>query len=381
MARPKECPYCYREVDPAECDIITLTETDDQGNFVVIKSAQDRQKGGIFRGKQSVSLDGREMTEKLAALQCPGCKKPLPHRFEEIEQFIIAIIGDVGSGKSHYIAALINELKREAGQKTIRYARFSAASPEIEDRYQADYYIPLFKKKHQLPHTSVATETMNYPLIYQMRLLGKSSHDSVKTIYLLFYDAAGEDYKNQVRMVQYSRYVLRASAIIILADPLSMPGIVDALPPEQQPDPDSLSSFTPSERAYQIIETFERAKSLPEGSLLETPVAITISKADLLEYVGGLGHNYTFLQKPTYQDKLSDQLFQKVNDEVKELLQQHGDSGLLHLSEEFVNTCFFAISATGSSPDDQGNFNAIKSNRCLDPLFWILWKLGVTELV
>jgi hypothetical protein len=49
----------------------------------------------------------------------------------------------------------------------------------------------------------------------------------------------------------------------------------------------------------------------------------------------------------------------------------------VHSTQLFQNTSFFAVSATGWPVDSQAKYPAIEPVRVLDPLLWVLAKIGV----
>jgi len=67
-----------------------------------------------------------------------------------------------------------------------------------------------------------------------------------------------------------------------------------------------------------------------------------------------------------------------VDDEVRELLRRYDGNALLRASQAYTDAGFFAVSATGSSPQDD-HYPVVKPLRCIDPLVWLLAKLGVIQ--
>src|SRR5258707_5553219 len=76
---------------------------------------------------------------------CPNCHFELPYDIGQIEQKIIAIIGARYSGKSHYIASLINRLERVVAPSF--QMNLQMVGNETEERWTRDFYTPLFVKK------------------------------------------------------------------------------------------------------------------------------------------------------------------------------------------------------------------------------------------
>ncbi len=129
------------------------------------------------------------------------------------------------------------------------------------------------------------------------------------------------------------------------------------------------------------MRTFKQSERMNQQEMVKTPIAITISKSDLLKYAAARGNQAAlYLYDNTYSNQLDLPKFRVISEQVERLLRDWGDTRLLRSSKQFENVSFFAVSATGWSPDDQGNFPPLEPKRCLDPLLWALWKLNVIDL-
>ena len=85
---------------------------------------------------------------------CPSCHSTLPSTIADYEDYIFAVIGAKNTGKSHYIALLIDRIKNEIGNAYNCFLK-----PENDDtirRYKEDFYNPLFKDKQTLRVTQSA---------------------------------------------------------------------------------------------------------------------------------------------------------------------------------------------------------------------------------
>ncbi len=69
-----------------------------------------------------------------------------------------------------------------------------------------------------------------------------------------------------------------------------------------------------------------------------------------------------------------------IDAEVKQLLKDFGEYTLLQSTARFSKSKFFAISATGHAPGQNGLYPAIDPCRCLDPILWILYQLGIVQV-
>lgn len=370
------CPFCGITFHPGECAIVA------KQNRTVLYTPQIAVGNAkkIFTRSWLEPLNKPEYFQQLAARQCPQCGELLPPNIENTSSVTIAIIGDTFSGKSHYIAAAVHQLKETFLQSSDRYMRFVSLSHDVEEQYQQDYFKPLFEMKQPLNQTKQAATPINKPLIYELVMQTSAATDYVRRANMLIYDASGEDIANQDRLVQFKQYILHADAIIFLADPWSMPGIVNQLPYHLRPDPAAITGRKSADVLNWVIQMFERSKGLSAGARLSLPIAITLSKSDLLRFlpVPG-GYHFRFLSNPPYNGTVNVQDLYTVNDEVKAIIGHFGDRSLLSATARFDNVAYFATSATGWSPDAQGLYPSITPFRCLDPILWILWKLRIVD--
>lgn len=322
-------------------------------------------------------LAGRKNVLAQALRQCPNpnCQKRLPFNIEYVEDNItIAVIGDSFSGKSHYIATTIKQLKDGQIPPELGLSNFAASASGIDDRYRNDYYDPLFKRGEPLQTTHQATNPVDDPLIYEMCIASKR-------VNFLFYDASGEDIANIDTRVQNKPHILNARAIIFLADPWSMPGFVNQLAHHLRPDPRYLTGRTATDVLNRVIGVFKRASNQMRETQFSLPVAIAFSKSDLIPYLRTRSNDprYLALADLQYPSRLNSKESDDIHAVVRQLLLEVGENSLVAMENTIARLNFSAISATGSSLNDQGKYSQIEPNRCLDPLFWVLRELKVVE--
>jgi len=369
------CFYCDQLFYPGECAIVSSR------TGKMLRDAKSSAGGRLILP----SLEGAQYAREQALRQCPHCGKGLPRNFEQVKNHTIAIVGDLASGKTHYLTSCIQQLMQRGTWQVIGCSKI-VGQGDSDTRYYKDYYAPVYVRHEQFsltPQGALSTPNALYtidPLIYEVVFAARSRLQPAKSVNLMFYDSSGEDIAQEQRMILFSHYILRASAIIFLADPLAMHSLVDKLPHNHSMLPGTDRRFSPSTVLNRVIQTFEQNLGLKPGAKLQTPIAIAVSKSDLLEYVT----SYTttkplFLSDTTLGNKLDPIIFGTIDREVRDLLQHVGDKELLPSTSSFVNTSFFAVSPTGWPADQTGKFPRIEPRRCLDPLLWALWKLRVIE--
>ncbi len=357
----RACPSCGKEYYPGNCAIVTSNPSFKREE---LKKATKNFISRLF----VTSLTGRAYTKQMARFQCPHCKNLLPRS----DTFTIAIVGDIQAGKSHFIASCINLLKKHETWQVLGCSRV-VGQDTTDQRYYAEYYEPVYIHQEQINPTRRAGTEILEPLVYEIVFREKARGSSPKSITLLFYDSSGEDLNRPDRLVTYGHYVLDAGAVIFLADPLLMPGVVKELPSSLQPPP-PLNRMRTYDVLNRVIQTLEQSKGLKPGEQLNIPIAITLSKSDLLRIIR---HDALFLKPAVLRNRIDLQEFAIIDREVRELLQEFGDNELLTTSETFKEKIFLAVSPTGWSPDGSGKFPKIEPLRCFDPVLWAFWKLGI----
>jgi hypothetical protein len=109
---------------------------------------------------------------------------------------------------------------------------------------------------------------------------------------------------------------------------------------------------------------------------LGIPIAITLSKSDILKELVGVTARPRFLMPPAYHPQAVINDFTIVSREVSSLIDKYQEKSLLNATRTLPNVSYFAISATGFSKDAQNKYPDVEPLRCLDPLLWILWRIG-----
>jgi len=368
------CPSCFEEIFFGECKIVS---------GITGEVLQEPSKGPLARIKVK-PLNSPKYTLELAHRACPKCAYLLPPNVEDVPSLTLAVIGDTFSGKSHYIAALIHQIKADWMGNIDGFVRFTCLTPEVEGTYMRDYFEPLFTNKQAIAPTQPATKMTADPLIYKL-IVSPSPKHPPKTVNLIIYDTSGEDFTRPDRLVQVARFIFNTGGFVFVADPVKIPHIFTKLPHFLRAGLQSALKPSEEHRPADILNTtislWERYHKHPDGSSLnDIPIAVMVSKADLLKYLyPSNNYNYTFMTNPQYSSSLNLGDINRVDQEVKDLLNTYQQGDLLTTTNRFKRVKFFATSATGEPPDATGHFTKVEPCRCLDPLLWILYQCGVIK--
>jgi GTPase SAR1 family protein len=330
------------------------------------------------------SADGRKLQARCPDCKgdttrrlCPHCHSRLPVHFGKVDGRLIAMIGAKQSGKTVFMTVLIHELMHRIGR--VLDAAIVGSDDETRRSFDRDYDQRLYQE-HSLPDTTrpVAARAQRRPLVFrltlQQRRLARFSSAREKHTILSFFDTAGEDLTTSESVDLNVRYLSNADGIILLLDPLQMPGArVQALPDTILPD-DSGGFERPLNVLTRVTELLREKLSDPTQKI-RTPVAVVFSKLDALEHTFSPGTALTRVPALGAQFDTAGSL--AVHRQVQALLDDWDgpliDQLMRHNYEHFR---YFGVSALGGLPVDPRTVGEIRPHRVHDPFFWLLSRFG-----
>jgi len=308
---------------------------------------------------------GRRLTQKL----CPN-KDILPFTAGKQDSIIIGIIGAKYSGKSHYIASLVHQLEGQVGKNF--HAALLPVTETTQQRYKNEFYEPLFRNNLELPVTIGTPE----PLLYDMSVKKNKKQLSVT---MAFYDTAGENFNNQEEVQRMLKYLRVASGIIFLIDPLQFPIVRDSLP-DSVPLPDQDQMEDSKEIISRVLKELENGKVVESTEKLQTPVAVVLTKCDVLKDHGLVDSNCLWNSNQGHIDYYNYKYHNDMNGFMGEYLMKWNLASYNAVTTRFVQHAFFGVSATGCASDKTTRqYQYIKPFRVEDPVLWLLAELGVIE--
>jgi len=299
---------------------------------------------------------------------CPACHSELPPVHGNVKNQIIAVVGSRASGKSNYIGVVINQLRRRYAPDLLFTLR--ALGDDTADRYKAVYYSPIFEQRTVLaPTTSImADPRVRIPLVYRLEF---RKGYTIRGINMVLFDTAGEDMnKQRIMGSPHYRYIVSASAIIFLINPLNFDAV------QHQMDKD-LPSGMIAEGAQpdEIVDHFVNIVGLPPGRKIPIPVVFAFTKCDMLRNI--VDRSTTFMKDSYHDGAFNRSEFNEADEEVRSHLAAWGQRDLINkVDMYFKHYAFAAISSFGGCPTKDLRINSISPVRVGDPFLWILWKLG-----
>jgi hypothetical protein len=360
------CPFCFKRYHPSECAVVSGLDGSE------LLPARTKMKE-FFRKVMGQPLGG-DLYDRLPRYQCPNpaCLKVWPKDVELAENHIIAIVGATCAGITTYITSLIHALMSiQPAQQAMGVLRIGPLSEDVEKAYSF-YHEELIVNHRAFMGTvpALLKGGIDPPLIYRLHF--PPGAVVRRPVYLYFYEKGGYITEEQ-SLVEYSKYLFHASAIIFLADPFCMPNIKKHIHKAYWPM--MVGRTHPADILYNLVKLYEsrlRAK-------LTISIAVTVSKSDMLRFADPNKQTCLFdtpgYCRPDIAGPLRrqewEQEWQRVDQDTRRILQLCGEGQHFAWLEPYEKVSFFAMAATGHPPTpgtcDYPGFDPI---RVLDPLLW-----------
>jgi len=402
--RKVTCPFCFEQFHLVDTPRRLTTYAGDRekdlriAEFLSIGNASAPELGPLVTsgngflsrlvGRFYVSSGWQANSKRI----CPNCHMFLPNATAngQLSSDIVAVWGARSSGKSNYFGVLLNALERryadEVGFGIYDQESFSVGTmkPVTSKQLYRERYGNLFntqtRRAIDQTFSAASNKSARIPLIYRLEFpmrpvdYLRRPFARVKAMDLVIFDAAGEDMGDATMLDQFYRYVLSASGLIFIIDPLQFPAIRSQLSDEVKQRFQAIE-IEPAEVVARVITLFETRGGLKAGGRIRVPVAFAFSKSDGLK-------SFVHPSSQILRDSRHDGGFnlpdcQRVSEEVEECIREWDDSQLLNLvRRKFSHYCFFALSALGQWPAADLSIQPVAPRRVADPLLWLLWKRG-----
>lgn len=312
---------------------------------------------------------------------CPHCHNALPVEMIEKGSEIISIIGGPASGKSNYIVTLLQQLKKYSSKLGLIVTLQSVGRNDNEktiNMYKKGYE-DIFEHKTAVPKTQAGSK--HIPWIVRLE-----SVSTKKAVYLVFYDTAGENFVDQEEIKRNTTYFLESKAVVVLFDTLAVPKIKEMLKEKNIENNDTESKYGDT------LNTIKNIIDSGNSDLKKRPFAFVFSKFDAVvdnsESLGcdvscflsdGKFANSSFVKTGVVSLSELDTNSNTISSYLKS--EEIWDEDSLQNDIETIwgkNSHFFGVSALGAMTDATKEIQAEKVQpiRVLDPLTWILIKLG-----
>ena len=408
------CPYCFEEFDNSEawyqCE---SEERNSDGEYRCRRVTSDGydkywhgedlpmryvwpQKSGFLSRFSGPKLDAKKCPQcgyNSRRFVCPHCFNWLPTEMIENGAEIISVIGSPSSGKTNYIVSLIHQLRKYGYKLNLQVIPTQVYRDGHKEESTQNLYkkldTQLFTDKTVLQKTS--DKKTDIPWIFHL-----SQPSTGKSIYLVFYDTAGEKFQQDIS--NKAMYMKKSSGVIIILDTLSIDYVQDILKEK------GLQGLGGVSANYEDIQTaLHNFKTESGTSIEDKPYAFVFSKFDaIIDNKADLGFD---AEAFVVGNKKKDSSFIKTGtldldniDDTSEAIEEnlYGQWELGTLADYAHNWSakkgvydpnnpnnkykFFGVSAFGAMPDESGTLEKVEPYRVMDPLIWLLHKLGQFDI-
>ncbi|WP_050024925.1 hypothetical protein [Verrucomicrobium sp. BvORR034] len=304
---------------------------------------------------------------------CPHCHDELPATasdyFDGLRPLSLAIIGAKEAGKSHFIAVLVEWIKRSPQFNW----HIRPLNDETIDRYRSEFYGRVFNDKLVIDGTQSGRThgPTTRPLLFKLSV--KRGNRRPEVVILSFYDTAGEDLNAEDVMSRVNKYIYKSDGIILLMDPLQLTGVRETLPsslhlPQQNGNVEDIISRT--------ANLIHKAWDLPERKDIPIPLAVAFTKIDTL--LPTLPPDSALRHPSKHVGSFSQAEFDDLHGEMQACLHDWKAHGVRSQVEgNFPEHGYFGISALGCNPGSSNQIPEVNPIRILDPLVWHLGRRGI----
>ena len=404
MGKKILCPYCYTKFDnnevQVECENIAILVN---GELVCKKHidtkfsnhwGKELETHNIYRPKLgffSFLTSYKPKPEQCPTcghpsqkFVCPNCHNWLPKEMIEKGAEIISVIGGPASGKTNYIVTLIQQMKKYGNKLglTITPQQVGRNKEEFTSTKYEKARENIFDFKMPVPKTAVSKHEIPW-------ILRLESSVTKKAVYLVFYDTAGENFKDSESMQKNTKYLKESKAVICVLDILSVKKIKKILEANEIENNDVATPFDETLTALYNFQT-------NDTSMSNKPFAFVLSKFDvIIDHHEDLGCDVSAFVNGDGTPKNSDFIktgqlnLDQIESGHKAIKNFMDDSEIWDASEHSHNIMtkwgdnarFFGVSSFGCMPDEntilKGDSDGeIKPYRVMDPLIWALYKVG-----
>jgi hypothetical protein len=380
----RRCPYCSGTFYLEHCEVVStapskLAATASQDLDSTLSSPAVEEETEISRGGRPLLRRLSPVTESgviapLTSLagpresprrECPACNYLLPTDIDDRRLQTVGIVGAVGAGKTHFIAAALHEA---TGSPLLSVHGLRSFRPDDEtaQRFRKNYWEPFHHDRVALESTPQpqTLEAMAKPLVYRFefeenRRRGFRTDVVQVPCSVMMHDLPGEMLEDGGLRRYFAPFLSASESLILLVDPLGFAPVRDYITrifPE----------VVPADRYNTQAALFNGVADELGGRLSETNVVVVITKADLLG--PALDESFSF-DKPASERLLEHKAeMAAISSEVEDLLLGRlCDNQLNDALERFNPTMFHAVAAIGSQPIGT-MVTELRPKRVLDPL-------------
>ena len=405
------CPHCWHRFYPDQALYVSrhaeLIGDEVAGDFEQRRYAPHE----IDFGREQEPLDpkGWKMTERA----CPRCHLQIPRDLLKRVPTFISVVGAPKSGKSHFLTAMVYQLRRELPQ-AFNYLWSEADSHDV--KAFLDYERALFggsgdqltfvKKTEEegdlynKPRIDGVDVKLPKPFIFSVRRAGASGGHKGGEVVL--YDNAGEsfEYLRENHGEVVTQHLQHAAAVLFALDPLQDPAVRQRLAGVSA-DPQLTTaaySFPQEQILNETINRIRRHRNLYDCPL-PVILMVCVQKYDVwrplmagAQQFDGFGrprdvidHTSVEIDPLTRAGRLDVDEINRISLLVRSFLYDVNPQFVAQAEANFARVRYFPVSALGTSPEYDPNgakllkvrTSKLQPFRVSHPVLWLLHRAKV----
>ena len=289
---------------------------------------------------------------------CPFCHNDISQIAGFAPAVIFAVTGAARAGKSVFFTCLIHHIRTVLSRHYPSYC--APVDSETGRMFKHGLAVPLLENGI-LPVSALLKECPDMPLVFTFSMAGGGSLEAS----IVFFDPAGDSSCMDI----HSQLMKSAKGVMLLVDPLSIPGFGKRLAEKSDPDFDPLFFTEPVDDLGLML--LEHAG--------DVPIAVVLTKTDLLgaapgEHFDSLSAVFdNFCHEGFFDTSEHDE----IDAEIHNFLSDTCPNFFNALKKRFEgNLGFFGVSALGERPV-AGHVNNVNPVRIGEPFLWLLYSLGI----
>ena len=369
------CPHCWQRFNSEQLLYIASHPTL-MGDPVLGSNAMQRFSPGKFNALGQ-ALDAMGSVSNDVA--CPRCHLKIPLTVIDEKNISFSLVGAPSSGKSYYLATLLNVLRRILPEKfACTLLDVDLELNRVLDSYEETLFhasrrneVAVLPKTQQTGDDFVNVVTLDNiavhlpkPFVYEIKYFSGSEQHNNSNI--IFYDNAGEQFEPGADTISNpgTRHLACSDGLIFIFDPVN-----DALMRENcnQEDPQLQSDehvYEQTKLLSEMISRIRRHRNMNTGKRSDIPLVIAVGKYDAWKDLLMLSTDSASMYSP--QDGKLSNLWNRnavmdISFKLRTLLMKYVPE-LVHTAEGFFeNVVFVPFSSFGcaSSTSSSGQLGVV----------------------
>ena len=308
---------------------------------------------------------------------CGHCGTKLPSDILDYEKYLrFSILGITGSGKTNFLTTMLHELRHTVGSPWVISAMDAQTTAIFQDNDRA-----IYEMRQPVPATAAGSTPP--PLLWRIKDKNRMTNKIIPSYSMTIFDGAGEDCEHIDPVI--SRYIEGSKALVVLIDPLALPGIGSTISSDilNWSTSATHSADASAEMVDGLANYIRQSCRIAPGKLINRDLAVVFTKIDAVKDSFG---SSTVMQPSPH---LAQRGFVKadadaVDAEIRDWLERNGETTFLDAIETNFRkdrVRFFGVSSFGQPPTGSYRLGRVMPHRVLDPLIWMLSKEGIVPTI